>query len=78
MLPAVHPVVHPTIASSSWKGQFLRLEGRSLHITLVSLVLTSLYLQSSAAKISKSLPSAFPQAFTYPSMLAPTDAGNQP
>jgi hypothetical protein len=37
MLPAVYPGVHPTIASSSSKGQFIRLEGRSLHITLVSL-----------------------------------------
>jgi hypothetical protein len=70
MLRALPCVVHPTITSSSWKGQFIRLEGRSLHITTAFLVLTSLYLQSSAAKISKSLPSAFPQAFTYPSMPA--------
>jgi len=42
MLPAVHPGVHPTIASSSSKGQFIRLEGRSPRITLIFLVLTAL------------------------------------
>jgi len=42
MLRALRRVVHPTITSSSWNGQFIRLEGRSLRITLIFLVLTAL------------------------------------
>jgi hypothetical protein len=44
MLRVVRRLFCPDITPSTWEGQFVRLEGRSLHITVVIVVVISLSL----------------------------------
>ncbi|KAG1731583.1 hypothetical protein EDB19DRAFT_1912490 [Suillus lakei] len=50
------------------EGHYVKLEEKSLHITFVSIHDLTLYPQSSAQRVFKSLRSAYPQAYTYRSI----------